>query len=276
MAATLRERYATAFVTGASSGLGRAFAEMLLGEGVRVWGTSRDTARLAELKARHGSCFSAVALDLADGASAERAFLLAAAEAGGSFDLVVNNAGFGVFGPFEAVEERLWRAQLDAMLGTTLRLAHAGYRAMRAKGGGCLVNVSSLAAEFPLPYLSGYNVAKAGLSALSESLIFESRGSPLIVIDLRPGDFRTSFNHAMHFPVPPQGTEKVWSRLDGVFRRSPPPERAAADLRRALIKGRSGTVRTGSFFQTRLAPVLSRLAPQSWLRAGMARYFGAA
>jgi uncharacterized protein len=271
------ELYPTAFVTGASSGLGQKFAEMLLAEGVHVWGTSREVSRLAPL-ARAGS-FVPVTLDLAVPAAAEAAWQRSAAEAGGAFDLVINNAGYGVFGEFAEMEAAVWAAQLDAMLGTTLRLAHGAFRTMRARNRGCLVNVSSLAVEFPLPYMSGYNVAKAGLSALSESLVFESRGTAVIVIDFRPGDYRTAFNQAMRpSPSSPIGSavtlERVWRRLEANLAAGPEPERAAADLRRALLDRRRGPVRSGSFFQARLAPLLARTIPQAALNGILARYFG--
>ena len=268
--------HATAFVTGASSGLGRAFAAMLLAEGVRVWGTSRDPSRLAGL-GRAG--FTPLALDLAAPAAASAAFLKASAEAVGAFDLVVNNAGYGVFAEFAGAEWGVWQAQLDAMLGTNLRLAHAACRAMRARGRGCLVNVSSLAVEFPLPFMSGYNVAKAGLSALSESLLFESRGTGVRILDFRPGDYRTAFNHAMQPQNPPSGggasrPERAWRVLDALLASAPPPERAAGDLRRALLAGRRGIVRSGTFFQARLGPLLARVLPEAVVRASVARYFG--
>jgi len=270
------ELYPTAFVTGASSGLGQKFAEMLLAEGVRVWGTSRDPARLAPLD-RPGA-FSPVALDLASPAAAEAAWQRAAGEAGGAFDLVINNAGYGVFGEFAGMEAAVWAAQLDGMLGTTLRLAHAAYRTMRARRRGCLVNVSSLAVEFPLPYMSGYNVAKAGLSALSDSLVFESRGTPVIVVDFRPGDYRTAFNQAMRPSSSPLGSaatlDRVWRKLEANLAAGPAPERAADDLRRALLDRRRGVVRSGSFFQARLAPLLARVTPEAVLNGILARYFG--
>src|SRR5204863_4545009 len=71
VAARISDSYRTAFVTGASTGLGRAFTEMLLADGVRVWGTSRDVSRLAEFSTRYPSLFTPLALDLRDGAGAE-------------------------------------------------------------------------------------------------------------------------------------------------------------------------------------------------------------
>jgi short-subunit dehydrogenase len=272
--ASLKQLHATAFVSGASTGLGSAFTSMLLSEGVRVWGTSRDASRLSDLGARHPGAFHPVELDLADGPGALRAFGSAADAAGGAFDLVVNNAGYGVFGEFEALESSVWRAQVEGALLTVLELSHAAYRRMRARNRGCLVHISSIAAEFPLPYMSGYNVVKAGLSALSESLMFESRRSGITIIDFRPGDYRTNFNRAMQTDSVSDTTRKVWGTLDAMLAAAPPPERAAADLRRALLANRSGVVRSGSLFQARIAPFLARILPASWVRRANAHYFG--
>jgi short-subunit dehydrogenase len=270
-AAKVSDLHRTAFVTGASSGLGAAFVEMLLADGVQVWGTARDTARLAGREK-----FSPVALDLADPVAAERIFLAAAGAAGGAFDLVIHNAGYGVFGPYAAADFAVWQAQLEGMLLATLRLAHAALRPMLARRRGCLVNISSIAAEFPLPFMSGYNAAKAGLSAFSESLAIETRGTGVSVIDFRPGDYRTPFNQAMRHPSAELNEieTRVWQRLEANLLAAPPPARAAADLRRALLCGRGGTVRSGSFFQARLAPLLARAAPLAVRQAALRMYYG--
>lgn len=271
--------YRHAFVTGVSGGLGRAMAEMLLAEGVRVWGTARETARIQDLVTKTG--FTPLALDLADSAGAERAFVDAAAQAGGVFDLVINNAGFGVFAPFAAADFSVWQRQIDAMLTTTMRLSHAALGRMLGQNRGALVNVASLAVEFPLPFMAGYNVAKAGLSALSESLIFETRGTGVNVIDFRPGDYRTAFNQSMQSlsPASPADADarltRAWQMLEANLHAAPAPARAARDLRHALLKRRSGTVRSGSFFQACLAPLLVRFSPSGLRRAVLARYFGA-
>ena len=193
MAATrVSALHRTAFVTGASTGLGRAFAEMLLADGVRVWGTARDAARLAPLAAGHAGNFTAVVLDLRDGAQAEAGFR-AADRAAGGFDLVINNAGYGVFAEFAATDFSEWAEQLEVMLVNTARLSHAALGGLLARNRGALVNISSLAAEFPLPFQTAYNIAKAGLSALNESLMMEVSGTGVVILDVRPGDYRTDF-----------------------------------------------------------------------------------
>lgn len=279
MSRSVSELYPHAFVTGASAGLGRAFTEMLLGDGVRVWGTSRDAARLTDLATKYPALFTPVILALDDPAAAEAAFVRAAGAAGGAFELVVNNAGYGVFGFFHETDFAVWERQVRAMLSTTLRLTHAALCRMRVRQRGCIVNVSSLAVEFPLPFMSGYNVAKAGLSALSESLIVETRGTGINVIDFRPGDFHTDFNQAMltssSANPPLRGpAAAAWRTLEAHRVSAPPTSRAAADLRRALVQRRRGTVRSGSFFQASIAPYFARVIPASLRRFIESRYFG--
>lgn len=273
----LSDLYRTAFVTGASTGLGLAFTEMLLAEGVRVWGTSRELARLDGLARAHPGTFTAVALDLRDGARAEQAFL--AADAAAEFAIVINNAGYGVFGQFAGTDFEHWREQMEVMLVNTARLSHAALRVMlpRAAGGrkGALVNISSLAAEFPIPFQSAYNVAKSGLTALSESLMIETAGTDVIVLDVRPGDYRTDFETSVRRP-PGEATPRMkqtWAAFEAMMRSGPPPAHAAAALRRALLRQRSGTVRTGRIFQAVLAPLLARFGSLELKRRIQAKYY---
>lgn len=275
MSPPLSARYRAAFVTGASTGLGLAFAEMLVAAGVEVWGTSRDPARL---RARPG--FHAIALELGDGPAAESAFLDAERAAGG-FDLVINNAGFGAFGAFAHTDFAVWEEQLRLMLVNTARLSHAALRGMLARRRGALVNISSIAGEFGMPYQAIYNTTKAGLSVLNESLMYEVQGTGVIVLDFRPGDFRTGFEGSVRRPVQTGADAaqthrmaRVWRSFTAMMQSGPPPARAAAALRAALLRGRSGTVRTGRFFQAVLAPFLARFGSLALKRRIQEKYFG--
>lgn len=267
-------------MTGVSGGLGYAFAEMLLSEGVAVWGTARSVDRLGALSGRPG--FSPVRLDLAEGNSLSAVFTAAEEQAGGCFDLLVNNAGYGVFGPFATTPFPVWRSQIEANLIGGAQLVHAALGRMLSRNRGCIVNVSSVAVEYPLPFMAGYNLGKSGLSALSESLIFETRGTAVTVIDFRPGDYRTPFNQSMQATSPALSAASdprlsaAWRSLEANIALAPKPEHAAANLRKALAAGVSGTVYSGGIVQTRLAPLFARLAPARLRRAVAARYFGAA
>jgi short-subunit dehydrogenase len=267
----------TAFVTGASTGLGRAFAEMLLADGVRVWGTARDAARLAPLAAGHAGNFTAVVLDLRDGAQAEAGFR-AADRAAGGFDLVINNAGYGVFAEFAATDFSEWAEQLEVMLVNTARLSHAALGGLLARNRGALVNISSLAAEFPLPFQTAYNIAKAGLSALNESLMMEVSGTGVVILDVRPGDYRTDFEGSVRRPpsgatVPSPRLARAWAAFVAMMESGPAPAHAAAALRRALLRNRSGTVRIGRFFQAVVAPFMVRFGSLALKRRIQAAYF---
>ncbi|MDX2187535.1 MAG: SDR family NAD(P)-dependent oxidoreductase [Opitutaceae bacterium] len=265
----------TAWVSGATSGLGEALVRALLSQQVRVWGTARDISRLSKFS--EARTFVPVCMDLEEERKAVASFVQADREAQG-FDLVIHNAGFGVFGPFALVPASQWVGQVGAMVTTLVHLNHLGFSRMLKRGSGTLVNVSSVAVEHPLPFMAGYNAAKAALSALSESLMFEARGTRVQVIDFRPADLRTDFNGAMRRPdYPPVEDPRVfaaWSALTRNLERAPMPECAVKDLWRGVDRGRSGTIYSGSFFQARLAPTFAKLAPQAIRRAVAARYFG--
>ncbi|GAB5562095.1 MAG: SDR family oxidoreductase [Synoicihabitans sp.] len=264
------------FVSGASRGLGRAFAEYWLSRGADVWGTARNADALVDL-AKHPA-FRPVIFDLRDREGVLAAFTQAEKAAGG-FDLVVNNAGYGLFGELTAIEAAQWEDQLTSMLTHLMVLVRRQVQLLKDRGrNSCLVNVSSLAVEFPLPFMSGYNVVKAGLSALSESLLMELDGTSVRVVDFRPGDYRTDFNRAMR-PVNEESDDsshlrRAWMALEQNIENAPLPERAAADLHRALAMGRQGIVRSGGAFQAVVAPFLLKIAPERLARAVRWRYFG--
>lgn len=270
--------YRSALVTGASAGLGRAFADALRAAGVGVWGTSR---RPSQQTSTEGLRWCALDLDAADAAARAAALVAEVDAAAGSagLDLVVHNAGYGVFGEFDALPVETWRRQVAAMFDVSLALNHAALALFRRRGRGALVNVTSLAVEFPIPFMAGYNAAKAGLAALTASLELEAGSGEIIVLDFRPGDYATGFNRAMSTSASTASASlrlaRVWATLERHLSAAPLPARAARDLLRALRCGRRGVVRSGSLCQARLAPFFARLAPLALQRAVARRYFGA-
>ena len=179
------------FLTGASSGIGLATAELLVRQGDEVWGTSRDLARLPALNGFHP-----VALDLADSDSARASFDRALAEAG-HFDVVINNAGSGHFDQAATLSPEVWHEQFQILLFAQIVLCQRALEAMRAHGSGLIINVSSMAARLPVPYMSAYNAAKAALASFTMTLQLELSGSAVRVVDVQPADIRTSFNEAL-------------------------------------------------------------------------------
>jgi uncharacterized protein len=251
--------------------LGAAFVDMLVGEGVEVWGTARSRERVPDRERFHG-----LALELSDKLSIDAVWAAAERDSGG-IDLLINNAGAGQFAAFATQGDVAWEQQLAVLLLGPARLARHALPAMRARGRGCIVNVSSLAVDFPIPFMSAYDAAKAGLSALSASLDLEGADTQVRVLDFRPGDYRTSFNQAMHISpshLDPGAPVRVWTRLEALSASAPQAARAARDLRAALVRRRRGVVRSGSFFQARLAPWLQRFAPLRLSALVQRRYFG--
>ena len=253
--------YASALVTGASSGLGRALAERLARAGCAVTGVSRDASRVP------GFCSEAVALDLSDAAAVEsfssgRLPQLAP-------ELLVNAAGGGVFGNAEEIPDALFASEMQVLFQSPASLCRAALPAMLRARKGCLANISSMAVDFPLPCMAPYNCAKAALSAHSLTLRAELRGTGIAVLDFRPGDFSSSFFASTRRVG---GSDAAWEAARRHMDGAPSAEKIADDLFRAIASGDSGTVRSGSFFQTRLAPLGARVLP-SWLMERLARRY---
>jgi len=191
-------------------------------------------------------------------------------------DLVVNNAGFGAFGRYLDTPFNVWESQVNALLLGTMKLSQLALPGLMERKG-CLVNVSSIAADFPVPYMSAYNVAKAGLSAFTESVIIETKASGVKVIDLRPGDIKTAFNRNMVRKSGKNANEgcmpRVWRRIEERISKSPEPTLVAEKLLKCIQRDRSGTIRAGTFFQATLAPLLARLVSRSVTRSGNIAYY---
>ena len=179
------------FLTGASSGIGLATAKLLTARGDEVWGTSRDISRIPQLPRLHP-----VRLDLRDTISLREGFNTALKEAD-HFDVVINNAGSGHFGPAELLSEEAVRDQFQTLVFAHIELCQLALRSMRAHGGGRIINVTSLASRLPIPFMGAYNAAKAAMASFTMTLQLELEDSNIRVIDVQPGDIRTHFNEAV-------------------------------------------------------------------------------
>jgi len=266
----MRLRGSKALVTGASSGIGAAIAARFLSEGAEVWGTSRNPASQRFLPG-----IRPLRLDISCVHQIEADWREQELEAIG-FDIVINNAGSGVFGRFADSDFGDWKSQIEMLLIGTMTVCRLVLPGLIERKG-YLVNVSSLAAEFPVPFMSSYNASKAGLSAFTESVILETQSSGMKAIDLRPGDIKTGFNCNMKVKsgkIENQGCmNKVWKRIEKRISDSPSPDLVADKLCKAIRKDRAGIVRAGTPFQAWLAPLLCRFVPASLARAGNISYY---
>jgi short-subunit dehydrogenase len=183
-----------ALVTGASAGIGEAFARALAARHHDLVLVARRRDRLEalakELSERHRVSASVEALDLAE--EPELAALVARVAADPP-DLLVNNAGFGTFGAFAELEAEREQEEIRLNVLALVRLTRAALPGMLERGRGGVINVSSLAGELPGPFTATYTATKAFVTSFSESLHEELRGSGVVVQALLPGFTRTEF-----------------------------------------------------------------------------------
>jgi len=185
---------ASAVVTGAGRGIGRAVASALAREGAAVTAVSRTKAELDSLVAeirKSGGRALAVAGDVRDRAFCDHT-IASARQAHGRVQILVNNAGIGIHKPFAETTDEDWAATLETNLSSAFYLTRAALPDL-TKGGGHVFMVSSLAGSNPIAGLSAYCASKAALDHLATCLMLEVRQHGVKVTTLAPGSVDTSF-----------------------------------------------------------------------------------
>src|SRR5690242_7589783 len=183
----------TWFITGCSTGLGRALAEAVLGRGQRAVVTARDPGRVAGLVADHGDRALALPLDVTDHAQVIDAVKRAEAAFGG-IDVLVNNAGYGYLAAIEEGEDDEIRKLFDANVFGLADVTRAVLPGMRARRRGHVVNVSSLGGLAAFGATGYYHATKFAVEGLSESLAAEVAPLGIKVTIVEPAAFRTNWS----------------------------------------------------------------------------------
>ncbi|MFE5112063.1 SDR family NAD(P)-dependent oxidoreductase [Streptomyces sp. NPDC056663] len=178
----------TVLVTGSSSGLGRRTAQKFLAEGWNVVATMRDPAQWS---GEQSDRLLVQALDVRDEASVTAA-VAAATERFGGLDVVVNNAGMGLFSVFEATPQTVIEEVFDTNVYGPMRLIRAALPVFERQGGGRIVNVTSSSATVPNPMQAAYGASKAALTTFSEALAYEVAGLNVQVKVVEPGFVATT------------------------------------------------------------------------------------
>lgn len=181
------------FITGTSKGFGRVWAEAALARGDRVAATARNVKTLAPLVERYADQVAALALDVTD-KSAVKAAVAAAHSRFGRLDVVINNAGYGLFGTIEEVSEAEARAQIETNLFGALWVTQAALPIMRAQGSGHIIQISSIGGLNAFPTVGLYHASKWGLEGFSQSLAAEVKGFGIKVTIVEPGGFATEWS----------------------------------------------------------------------------------
>jgi short-subunit dehydrogenase len=191
------------FITGASMGIGAACARAFARRGARLILTARSAGALEEIS-RAAPPGQARVLP-ADLSRPEQVGELAEHALGcwGRIDVLVNNAGVGVYLPCWKLEPEQARAMMEVNFFAPLELMRRLIPAMRQQGGGTIANVSSIAGQVALPWLTLYSASKAALNFLSEGLRMELRGSGVQVVAVCPGYVKTGFpEHVLAGQIP--------------------------------------------------------------------------
>jgi short-subunit dehydrogenase len=236
-----------AVITGASSGLGAIFADQLAQRGHSLILTGRDEARLNAVARRVGDNAELVVGDLGTEGGVDA---LAAHLEGRAIDVLVNNAGFGTYGPFAEVDAHREHELVAVNVEALVRLTHAVLPGMLARGRGGILNVASTIAFQPGPYQATYGASKAFVLSLSQALWAETRGTGVTVTALCPGPTRTGFVDALGEDV----------SHTAIYRHLAAPEPVVNAGLRALDRGRALVV---PGWRNRMTSAFGRLTPGS-------------
>jgi len=180
----------TVFITGCSSGIGRAAARLFQRNGWNVVATMRNPADGADLKKLDD--VTVLALDVNDQASIDAA-LQTALERHGHIDLLVNNAGYALMGAFENATEEQIQRQFDTNVFGLMRVTRAFLPHFRQRKAGMIINVASMAGRLPIPFMSVYNGSKWAVQGFTECLTYELAPFNIQVKIVEPGAVDTAF-----------------------------------------------------------------------------------
>jgi NAD(P)-dependent dehydrogenase (short-subunit alcohol dehydrogenase family) len=180
------------FITGTSKGFGRVWAEAALERGDKVAATARDTSTLDDLVERFGDSVLPITLDVTD-RDADVAAVQQAHERFGRLDVVINNAGYGLFGTIEEVSDEQARAQIETNVFGPLWITKAALPILREQDSGHIIQVSSIGGVNAFAGLGMYHASKWALEAFSQSLSLEVAEFGIHVTIVEPGGYSTDW-----------------------------------------------------------------------------------
>src|SRR5215216_3887921 len=185
----------TIFITGASRGFGKIWSEALLKRGDQVAATARNLSHLDDLVKKYGNKLLPIQLDV-NNREADFAAVRRAKDHFGRIDVMINNAGYGLFGAIEETSEQEARSQIDTNVFGLLWLTQAVVPIMREQGYGHIINLSSILGLVAVPNLGLYNASKYAVEGITETLAAEIKQFGIHVTMIEPNGYATDWGSA--------------------------------------------------------------------------------
>lgn len=267
----------TALITGCSSGIGRALAEVFQQAGYRVWATARKTEDLTALQA---AGFDTVQLDVNDGQALGQLAERLATEIDG-LDVLINNAGYGAMGPLLDGGVEAMRRQFETNVFSIVGVTRAMFPLLR-RNKGLVVNIGSVSGVLVTPFAGAYCASKAAVHALSDALRLELAPFAIAVMEVQPGAIASSFgaNASREAEQLIDEASPWWPIREGIRARAnasqdnpTPVTHFARNLLAAVQERKRPTLlRLGN--GSRSMPLIAALVPRRLLDAVLQKRFG--
>lgn len=264
------------FITGASSGIGRSSAELFAQRGWRVVAAMRTPSDHDAWAAEHG--IHCVAMDVCRQDTVDEAVRQATVH--GPIDVVVNNAGYGVDGVFEAMDDGVIKDQFETNVFGLMRVTRAFIPMMRARKSGTIIQVASVGGRLSFPAYSIYHGTKWAVEGFSESLQYELRSFNIRVKLIEPGAIKTAFYGRSRTFVRPANTgdyDDFLQQVEAVSMKAgaggAAPQRVAETIWKAANDS-SSRLRYPVAYPANLLLPLKRILPEKWFYAAVRLAYG--
>ena len=259
-----------ALITGGSSGIGLALSELLIKEGYHVYSVSRNPER-GPVSHR----FTPLNFDLLE-TNKISAFVENFCNQFGVPDILVNNAGNGAFYEWDHFPPQEINNQINLLFSAPVMLCRYFAPRMSENEMGTILNLSSLATLYPLPFMPLYNAGKSALSSFTQSMMLEYSKFPRF-IDFRMGDVRTDFNNSASKQDKKNlstNAHHAWKQIEKQLQDSITPEMAAQKIWKVILKNKSHTYHAGTFFHSFILVWFRKIMPQKLIHLLLKWWYG--
>ncbi len=263
----------TVLITGASAGIGHAAAELLLKSGYKVYAGARRVEKMKALEALGAKIFY---LDVTDEASLKGA-VETVLKAEGRLDVLINNAGYGAHGAVEDVPIAEARRQFEVNVFGLARLTQLVLPSMRTRGGGRIINISSIAGKLSMPTGGWYHASKHAVEAYSDALRLETAQFGIKVVLIEPGPIRTEWDNTALVNLEKYSgsgaygsmVRRITEKFRAGYRKGAPGPEAVADVILKALRSSSPAARYAVPFSAAVMVFAKRLLPDRLLDWGI-------